>query len=116
MNFIESALRTWGTDNAGRLAERLIRLREDLTHFVLPERRARSYPRAVKIKMSNYARKRPAPLRRESAPSDQHCGQDRPGQRGFTESAPLGSSNIMTVRPAYQPTSEIGRASCRERV
>jgi len=29
------------------------------SHFVLPERRARSYPRAVKIKMSNYARKRP---------------------------------------------------------
>jgi hypothetical protein len=60
MNFIESALRMWGTDNAGRLPERLIRLREDLAHFVLPERRARSYPRAVKIKMSNYARKRPA--------------------------------------------------------
>lgn len=60
MNFIESALRTWGTDNAGRLPERLIRLREDLAHFILPERRARSYPRAVKIKMSNYARKRPA--------------------------------------------------------
>jgi Insertion element 4 transposase N-terminal/Transposase DDE domain len=60
MNFIESSLRMWGTDNAGRLPERLIRLREDLAHFVLPERRARSYPRAVKIKMSNYARKRPA--------------------------------------------------------
>lgn len=60
MNFIESALRTWGTDNADRLPERLIRLREDLAHFVLPERRERSYPRAVKIKMSNYARKRPA--------------------------------------------------------
>ena len=60
LNFIESALRTWGTDNAGRLPERLARLREDLTHFVLPERRERSYPRAVKIKMSNYARKRPA--------------------------------------------------------
>jgi hypothetical protein len=60
MNFIESALRTWGTDNAGRLPDRLIRLREDLAHFILPERRARSYPRAVKIKMSNYARKRPA--------------------------------------------------------
>lgn len=59
LNFIEAALRTWGTDNTGRLPERLIRLREDLTHFVLPERRARSYPRAVKIKMSNYARKRP---------------------------------------------------------
>jgi hypothetical protein len=60
LNFIESALRTWGTESAGRLPGRLVRLREDLTHFVLPERRERSYPRAVKIKMSNYARKRPA--------------------------------------------------------
>ncbi len=60
LNFIESALRTWGTDSAGRLPERLARLREDLSHFVLPERRDRTYPRAVKIKMSNYARKRPA--------------------------------------------------------
>ena len=62
LNFIESALRTWGTESAGRLPERLQRLREDLAHFVLPERRERSYPRAVKIKMSNYARKRPAKL------------------------------------------------------
>lgn len=60
LNFIESALRTWGTESSGRLPERLQRLREDLAHFVLPERRERSYPRAVKIKMSNYARKRPA--------------------------------------------------------
>ncbi|NVB81568.1 MAG: IS4 family transposase [Kofleriaceae bacterium] len=60
LNFIESALRMWGTDSAGRLPERLRRLREDIGHFVLPERRARSYPRAVKLKMSNYDRKRPA--------------------------------------------------------
>jgi hypothetical protein len=60
LNFIESALRTWGTEGAGRIPERLVRLREDLTHFVLPERRERTYPRAVKIKMSNYPRKRPA--------------------------------------------------------
>lgn len=59
LNFIEGALRTWGTDSAGRLPERLQRLREDLAHFILPERRERSYPRAVKIKMSNYPRKRP---------------------------------------------------------
>jgi hypothetical protein len=49
----------WGTDSAGRWPKRLVHLREDLAHFILPERRARSYPRAVKIKMSNYARKRP---------------------------------------------------------
>jgi len=60
LTFIESALRSWGTDSAGRLPERLIKLREDVAHFVLPERRERSYPRAVKIKMSNYPRKRPA--------------------------------------------------------
>lgn len=60
LNFIETALRTWGTESAGRLPERLAKLREDLGHFILPERRARSYPRAVKIKMSNYERKRPA--------------------------------------------------------
>ena len=59
LNFIEGALRTWGTDSAGRIPERLQRLREDLGHFILPERRDRTYPRAVKIKMSNYPRKRP---------------------------------------------------------
>lgn len=59
LNFIEAAFRTWGTDSAGRLPERLLRLREDLSHFVLPDRRERSYPRAVKIKMSSYPRKRP---------------------------------------------------------
>jgi hypothetical protein len=60
LNFIESALRSWGTEGAGRLPERLVRLREDLGHYILPERRERSYPREVKIKMSNYAWKRPA--------------------------------------------------------
>lgn len=56
---IESALRSWGTDNLGRAPKRLIHLREDLGHYVLPERRPRSYRREVKIKMSNYPRKRP---------------------------------------------------------
>lgn len=59
LNFIESALRMWGADSAGRLPERLRHLREDISHFILPERRERSYPRAVKLKMSNYERKRP---------------------------------------------------------
>ena len=59
LTFIENALRSWGTDSAGRLPERLIKLREDVGHFILPERRDRTYPRAVKIKMSNYPRKRP---------------------------------------------------------
>jgi Insertion element 4 transposase N-terminal/Transposase DDE domain len=59
LRFIESAFRMWGVDSAGRLPERLRHLREDIGHYILPKRRQRSYPRAVKIKMSNYDRKRP---------------------------------------------------------
>lgn len=59
LRFIESAFRMWGVDSAGRLPERLRHLREDIGHYILPERRQRSYPRAVKLKMSNYDRKRP---------------------------------------------------------
>ena len=61
LNLIESALRSWGTDNLGRAPKRLMNLREDLGHYVLPPRRDRSYRREVKIKMSNYPRKRPLP-------------------------------------------------------
>ena len=43
----------------GTLPRRLDALLDELALFVLPERRARRYPRAVKIKMSNYPRKRP---------------------------------------------------------
>lgn len=60
LTFIETALRTWGTESAGRLPERLLKLRADISHFILPDRRERSYPRTVKIKMSNYDRKRPS--------------------------------------------------------
>ncbi len=59
LTLIETAFRSWSLDNAGRTPDRLRKLREDISHFVLPERRERSYPRAVKIKMSNYDRKRP---------------------------------------------------------
>ncbi len=59
LTLIETAFRSWSLDNAGRTPDRLRKLRADLGHFILPERRERSYPRAVKIKMSNYARKRP---------------------------------------------------------
>ena len=55
---IEHALLTLSLESAGRIPEHLRRLREDVAHFVLPKRRHRSYPRAVKIKMSNYPRKR----------------------------------------------------------
>jgi len=43
----------------GVLPRRLEALLDELALFVLPERRPRRYPRAVKIKMSNYPRKRP---------------------------------------------------------
>ena len=43
----------------GTLARHLDTLLEQLALLVLPERRSRRYPRAVKIKMSNYPRKRP---------------------------------------------------------
>jgi hypothetical protein len=43
----------------GVLPKRLAILHAELATLVLPERRPRRYPRAVKIKMSNYPRKRP---------------------------------------------------------
>jgi hypothetical protein len=50
----------------GTVGARLARLRQKLKRLVLPERRTkRSYPRAVKVKMSNYARKRPTKKRRK---------------------------------------------------
>ena len=57
---IEHALLTLSLDSAGRIPEHLRRLRSDLSHFILPKRRQRTYPRAVKINMSNYPRKRRA--------------------------------------------------------
>lgn len=43
-----------------RLPRELAKLRGDISRFILPQRRStRSFPRAVKIKMSNYPRKRP---------------------------------------------------------
>jgi hypothetical protein len=48
----------------GVLPKRLTVLHDELATLVLPERRPRCYPRAVKIKMSNYPRKRPRRSRR----------------------------------------------------
>ena len=48
----------WDT-SPGILPRRLEALLDELARFVLPERRPRRYPRAVKIKMSNYPRNRP---------------------------------------------------------
>lgn len=48
----------------GTIPSRLEHLRRNLKRLLLPERRPqRAYPRAVKIKMSNYPRKRPAKQR-----------------------------------------------------
>ena len=47
------------TRTPGAIPSRLATMRSRLARFILPERRARSYPRAVKLKMSNYPRKRP---------------------------------------------------------
>jgi hypothetical protein len=48
-----------GTATPGAIPRHLERLRADIRRCVLPERRPnRAYPRAVKIKMSNYAKKR----------------------------------------------------------
>lgn len=49
----------------GAIPKNLRNLREELKRFILPPRRSeRRYPRAVKIKMSNYDRKRPTTARR----------------------------------------------------
>lgn len=51
----------------GTIPGRLARMRQRLKRLVLPARRTkRAYPRAVKVKMSNYARKRPSPSRRRA--------------------------------------------------
>ena len=43
------------------LPKRLASMRANIKRYILPPRRSeRLYPRAVKIKMSNYDRKRPA--------------------------------------------------------
>jgi len=46
------------TSGPGLLPRRIARLHTDLALLVLPPRRSRRYPRAVKIKMSNYPRQR----------------------------------------------------------
>lgn len=54
-----------GLTALGTIPSRLAHLRQSLKRLVLPERRTeRSYPRAVKRKMSNYPRKRPKRARR----------------------------------------------------
>jgi len=47
----------------GNIPRHLTDMRLLMKRLVLPERRPRSFPRAVKVKMSNYPRKRPSPRR-----------------------------------------------------
>ena len=49
------------TASPGAIPRHLAEMRDTSAAYILPPRRERSYPRAVKIKMSNYARKRPSP-------------------------------------------------------
>jgi hypothetical protein len=57
--YIRSVLHSASGASPGTQPARLTRMRSDLSAFILPPRRSkRSFPRAVKIKMSNYARKR----------------------------------------------------------
>jgi hypothetical protein len=59
LRFIRTTLLSMVFTSPGAIPRRLQNLRADLQHFILPpRRRARSYPREVKIKMSGYARKR----------------------------------------------------------
>lgn len=52
------------TRSPGAIPTNLRRLRDEVTRFLLPPRRThRSFPRAVKIKMSPYVRKRPTTVR-----------------------------------------------------
>jgi hypothetical protein len=53
------------TSGQGAIPKKLLALRADLRRFILPSRRTeRRYPRAVKIKMTSYPRKRPAAEKR----------------------------------------------------
>ena len=53
------------TNSPGAIPNNLRRLRDELKRFILPPRRStRVFPRAVKIKMSSYDRKRPATVRK----------------------------------------------------
>ncbi len=56
------------TRSPGAIPKNLRRLRDEILRFVLPPRRSeRSFPRAVKLKMSNYDRKRPTTTRKKRA-------------------------------------------------
>ncbi len=63
--FVEQWLWASSTATPGAIPQRLSTMRDRLRLFLLPQRRSdRTFPRAVKIKMSNYSRKLPSPSRK----------------------------------------------------
>jgi hypothetical protein len=67
MRFIRDEWSWCAVASPGSIPAKLQRMRDKLLRFVLPARRSdRVYPRAVKIKMSNYARKRRQTSRRSA--------------------------------------------------
>jgi len=63
--FVEQWLWAASTATPGAIPQRLSTMRDRLRLFLLPERRSdRLFPRAVKIKMSNYPRKMPTTSRK----------------------------------------------------
>ena len=64
LQFIQNCWLICAAMAPARIPRKLRKLREDLSQFILPPRRTqRLYPRAVKIKMSAYPRKRSKPAR-----------------------------------------------------
>jgi Transposase DDE domain len=63
LRFIRTALLAMVFASPGVIPKRLKQLRADLGHYVLPERRrSRRFPREVKLKGTQYSRKRPSPF------------------------------------------------------
>jgi Insertion element 4 transposase N-terminal/Transposase DDE domain len=55
------------SNSPGAIPKNLRRLRDELKRFILPPRRSeRKFPRTVKIKMSNYDRKRPTTVKKNA--------------------------------------------------
>jgi hypothetical protein len=59
LRLIRSEWEWLSVTSPGAIPKRLAMMRANIKRYLLPERRSRSFPRAVKRKMSNYPRKRP---------------------------------------------------------
>ena len=59
MRYIRDEWSWCAVASPGSIPKKLKRMRQKIARFILPARRSkRRYPRAVKVKMSNYAKKR----------------------------------------------------------